>query len=324
MNWSWLFVLFSLFVYSGALASDRRDLRLPDEYELAGSSALGVLNTGAADASGTNAIQVNPALLVLDREYTVSASYHWPTEGRDYYRLGVVDGTTSRYAAAASYVGFQGKAEDSIGVWGRDSMVLRRASLGVAYPFKWFALGGSLYYVEGLTPKLGFQEVEDGMSIGIGAVAFLSRDIKLGLSAQNLNNSKVQSFAPRFVKAGFAWNVLDDVLSVNLDYRERERISSIEGSLTPIAGLDLDEADYKGFDVDEKMVFLGTKAKIYNLMKFAANYGASVEKDDPRKALAASLGVYQNQYSLVYTVSQPHLEYSDIQSALTLQVFMKI
>ena len=60
---------------------------------------MGAMNTGAAQVTGVDAVYVNPALLVLDREYSVTASYHWPTDGRDYYRLGVVDGKTSKYAA---------------------------------------------------------------------------------------------------------------------------------------------------------------------------------------------------------------------------------
>ena len=325
VKWSWTFIVgLSLLSQGVANASEKRDLRLPDEYELAGSSALGILNTGAAGASGVNAIQVNPALLVLNREYSVTASYHWPTEGRDLYRIGVVDGTTSRYAAAASVVGFQGDAEDSLAILGRDSRVLRRASLGVAYPFKWFALGGSLNYVEGLEPALGYQTVKDGLSLGVGAVAFLARSLKLGISAQNLNNSKVENFAPKYLKAGLSWTVVEKLLSFNLDYRERDRISLIEGSLSPIPGLDLDQQELKGLDGKEKMVFVGTKATVYNLMKFAANYGRSLEEEDERAAMSASLGVYQNQYSFVYTVSRPHMDYSDLQTALTLQVFMKI
>ncbi|SME90843.1 hypothetical protein [Pseudobacteriovorax antillogorgiicola] len=313
----------------GALSSPchgvERDFRIPDEYELAGSSTLGVMNAGVAQATGIDAIYINPALLVLDREYSVSASYHWPTEGRDYYRLGIVDGKTSQYAAGASYVGFQGDANDSfVDPLSRDSRVLKRASLGVAYPFRWFAVGIAGYYVEGLEPELEQQKVVDGLSLGVGAVAYLARSLRVGLSAQNLNNDKVQAFAPRFYKAGLSWDMIENLVSLHADYRQRERVKDFEGSLVAIPGLELDESSLKGLQSPEKMVFLGGKATVYNLLKVATNFGTTVGDDERRSSIAGSIGVYQKDYSFVYTVSQPHMNYSDLQSALTLQVFMKI
>ena len=160
--------------------------------------------------------------------------------------------------------------------------------------------------------------------MGVGAVALLSRNLKLGFSAQNINNKKVKNFSPRFYKLGVSWEVYPETLSVNLDYRRRSRIKDIEGSLDPIPGFELDSDSLRGLEFEEEMVYLGGKAKVYNLLRIDANYGMSLQKDDLRSSLSTSLGIYQNEYSFVYTLSQPYMEYSDLQSTISLQVFMKI
>ena len=124
---------------SDVLTAAPRDFRLPDEYELAGTSSSAVLNTGAAVAGGVDAIRVNPALLALKKTYSVSAGYLWPTSGREIYRLGVVDSTTSKYAAAFSYLGFKG-GNDPLETSTRDSQVLKRGSVAVAYPLQRVAI----------------------------------------------------------------------------------------------------------------------------------------------------------------------------------------
>ena len=101
-------------------------------------------------------------------------------------------------------------------------------------------------------------------------------------------------------------------------------MAEFEGAITPIPGLELDESALLGFENPEQMFIAGAVVRVYNLLKLSGNYGLAIDKGNDRSSVAGSVGIYQKEYSFIYTLSQPHLEYDDLQSALTLQVFMKI
>src|SRR5262245_51440873 len=63
--------------------------RIPAEYE--STSALGVaMNNGGYAANDPHAaVRANPALLSLEKQYSVSAGYHWPQSGREFYQASV-------------------------------------------------------------------------------------------------------------------------------------------------------------------------------------------------------------------------------------------
>lgn len=308
----------SLMVDTWALSA--RDFRIPSEYEQAGSSASGILNAGATEADAFSAVQINPALLVLNREYSLGAAYHWPDAGRNFYRVGVVDGVTSKYAAAATYTGFQEKAQGIESRFERDSLTVKRAALGIAYPLQNVAVGMSLYYLEGLSSDLEGGDDSKGVSLGFGAIAYLTKQIKLGGSVQNLNNGSIAELAPRFYRIGLSWDVVPE-WTIFGDIRRRDRIGQYEGD---IQGGSVSDLTGDGLSQDESMIFLGNKVKIYNLIRMEVVYGNSIDPEDKRRSLAAGLSLVQQSYSLKYTVSRPYLEYSDLHSAISLQIMMKM
>ena len=61
--------------------------RIPDEYESLGGHSLGFSNGAQAAVSGQASVRGNPAMLAMERKYTASASYHWPTMGREFIKL---------------------------------------------------------------------------------------------------------------------------------------------------------------------------------------------------------------------------------------------
>ena len=305
----------------GEVAKAERDLRIPNEYEQAGSTASGILSTGTTEADATSSIQVNPALLVLNREYSVGVAYHWPDRGRNFYKLSVVDGVTSKYAAAVTYTGFQEDADALSSQFLGDSLVTKRASIGLAYPFQHFALGINANYQEGVEPKGEYQEVVKGLSMGFGAVALITKSIKFGASVQNVNNKTVEDMAPRAYRLGLSWAVVPE-WTIYGDIRSRERVSSIEGPI-PQIGVGLD-AELGGLEDEELMAYLGNKVQIYNLVRLDFVYGSSLDPNDPRQSLSAGLGIHQKNYTFMYSLSKPYMEYDELHSAISLQILMKM
>src|SRR5690606_30326723 len=105
-------------------------------------------NAGVAALGGISAIRVNPGLLPLEPEYSISAGYYWPVQGRNYYQGGIVDAvTSSKIAAGVSFTGFSDDYEKD--PFERDSPINRRVAIGVAHAFKKVSLGISGQYVNG-------------------------------------------------------------------------------------------------------------------------------------------------------------------------------
>ena len=323
MKFALVTVFCSIFANASAFA-EARELRIPGEYDQGGSSARGMLNVGTTEADGITAIQVNPAILALTDEYSVGVSYHWADLGRDYYRAGVVDAVTSKVAAGFSYTGFQEDPEDRfLSIETRDSSALKRASLGLAYPTKFLALGVSAYYTEGVEDGIAGKEVVKGLSLGLGLAGYILPNVKFGVSSQNLNNQKVAELAPRFIRVGVSWDVVPEWL-LFLDYRDRQRVNTIEGEIAAIPGLGINDEELKGYETSEKMVFLGSRMTVYDLIRIEAVYGSSVEPDDDRSSFSAGIGIHQKNYSFSYAIANSYLEYSDLQSAISLQVHMSL
>lgn len=313
---------FSLSCFGGLEASER-DFRIPGEYEQVGSSAFGLLGVGVTDADGVTAIGVNPGLLALSEEYSVAASYSWADLGRDFYQLGVVDAVTSKYSAAFSYTGFQEKPDALEALRERDSLAAKRASVAIAYPLKQLAIGGSLSYVEGVEANTTTQDVYKGLSLGVGIVGYLLPNIRFGLSAQNLNNTAIDQVAPRSYRAGISWAVVPE-WKLSLDYKDRQRITSIEGEIEALAGLDLSESDRRGLSDSEKMLYLGSQIQFFDLLHMQVAAGQSVDEERLRQSGAFGLGIKQQKYAFFYTIAKRNQGYADLNSALTLHVFMKI
>ncbi|MEI6399609.1 MAG: hypothetical protein WCO71_12645 [Pseudomonadota bacterium] len=94
-------------LYAGAPA-------VPEEYESTGGQSLAFGGSVATGLGGASAIRANPALMALEKEYSINGAYHWPTAGRDFYQVGVVDGKTSPIAAGFTYTGAQDNINSEI------------------------------------------------------------------------------------------------------------------------------------------------------------------------------------------------------------------
>ena len=204
--------LLSLYLFLGPCLfakALKRDFRIPDEYEAVGGNALGFANTASVAFSDVSSVRSNPGMLALESQYSVSAGYHWPTEGRDFYQAGVVDTKTSTVAAGFSFTGFQDDLDrGSYDFSERDALTEKRLALAVAYPLKFLSVGFGGQYVRGAVWDDGEFVTKKGPTLNLGAVGLLTKTIRIGASAENLNNRKVEALSPRVFRGGIAWLIL--------------------------------------------------------------------------------------------------------------------
>lgn len=303
--------------------AQERDLRLPAEFEALSDRGLGLNNMATAGLQGPGSIRVNPSLLALEREYSVSASYNWTPTGRDFYQLGVVDGSTANFAAGLLYTGFQDSYEHGAFLMQRDSPVLKRASLGLAYPLAKFAIGMSGNYVETRLDE-GFESrVVKSVALGGGMVAFLNPSLRIGAAVENLNNRRIQTVAPTTYRIGLDWAPFGEDAHFYFDYRHRQRVTELEGPVSAIPGLPLDPSELAGFSDPERMLFAGALLRIYGVVRATASYGHALSSDD-RRSLAASIGLQQQGFSISYSIARPYLDRSEQLNSLSLTMLLNI
>ena len=301
-----------------SVAGETLSRRIPDEYEAVGGPATGLGNTGAAALGGISGVRINPAILPLEDQYSVNAGYNWPTSGRDFYQLGIVDTTTSKsIAAGVSYTGFSDEYQkDAIERIGTDAPIHRRATLALAHAFDKFSIGLSGQFVAGYNEA---GEVLKGTGMGLGVAALLTPTIRLGAAGENLSNRKIDSIAPRTLRAGMAYLTLGGSVSLNLDYRQRMRVAAFEGEL-PLLLVDDVSADVPYTD-EERMVFGSFTAKIYDVLRLMGAYGQAVSSDK-RRTLAGGVGLVHQGFSLSYNVIRPYLPSLKTHSAVQLSLMV--
>ena len=227
-----LFVFCFLCVWGGhvSFASDENPdhLRIPDEFEAIGGHALGLGHGGMAAISGLSSIRANPAMLAMTKQYSVVGGYHWPTYGRNFYQVGVVDSNTSNLAAGLIYNGFMDGPEDSFEGLDRqfDSPVKSRISLGFAGTSQLLAFGVSGSFVTAVSTEGSELKETKGLTLGLGVVGLLTPAIRFGLSAENLNNKEVAFVAPRTYRAALAYTL--ERVTLHLDWKRRDRVDGFE------------------------------------------------------------------------------------------------
>ena len=315
--------LFILYFFLGPCLfakSSKPDYRIPDEYEATGGNALGFANSGSVAFSDVSSVRANPGMLALESQYAVSAGYNWPTNGRDFYQAGVVDTKTSKFAAGFSFTGFQDDLEkSSYDFEDRDALTEKRLALAVAYPLKFLSVGLGGQYVRGAIWEDGEFETKKGPTLNVGAVGLLTKTIRVGVSAENLNNRKVEALAPRVYRGGIAWLILGGDVSLNLDYRNRQRISFFESD----PSIDRSESLNNGYSRSEQLVVGSFSTRLYNLLRIYGAYGEAFSEDKRRLASMGIALVNQN-FSISYNVSRPYLEYSQLHSSLNLSLILQI
>jgi hypothetical protein len=311
-----------------ALASDLSLVgQIPDEYESTSGHGIAMNNAGYASNDGASAIRANPALLALQKQYTVTAGYHWPTVGRDYYQAAVVDSQTSPVAAGVSYTGFSTDYEyfrenNQASLY--DSPLIRRGALGVAQSFGRLALGVGGVFVESRPTWSDRvrQTREDqnirGVGLNLGLAAPLSTELSLGASVENVSNNKIKEYAPRTIRAGMAYSFTKMVVGF-LDLRQRDRVAAFESSKK----IDPDQVESPSTPdalAPERLVIASFSAHLQDVLRLVGSYAQSLTDD--RRSLAGGLAVVSKNFSLSYTVAQPYMKLRTAHQAVTLSLDM--
>lgn len=298
-------------------ADDSIDRRIPDEYESVGGHALGLGNSGVAALGGPSAVRMNPGLLPLEPQYSVSLGYHWPSFGRNFYQGGVVDSVTSSVAAGVMYTGFNDSFKDERWAGERDAQTEKRLSLAVAKAFRKVALGLSGQWINGFE-SIGMEsEHRKGATFGFGLAGLFTEKIRFGASVENLGNDDVAMIAPQTTRAGIAFLMMGGNFSTHLDYRQRQRIPAIEGA-PPQIGSDPSDG---GFEESEKMLVGSFSARIYDVVRLLGAYGQAIS-EDARQSVSGGVGLVHERFSLSYDVSRPYLSEKKVHHAVNLNFMM--
>lgn len=299
--------------------------QIPDEYESTSGHGTAMNNAGFASNDGATAIRANPALLALQKQYTVTAGYHWPTAGRDYYQAAVVDSQTSPVAAGVSYTGFSNDYEyfrENTEASPYDSPLVRRGAVGVAQSFGRLSLGVGATYIESRPTwaerlRQGPEEKNiRGLGLNLGLAAPLSESFSLGASVENVSNTKIKEYAPRTIRAGLAYSFTKMVIGF-LDVRQRDRVAAFESGKK----IDLDASSGAETALaPERMIIASFSAHLQDVFRLVGSYAQSLTDD--RRSLAGGVAVVSKNFSLSYTVAQPYMKRSTAHQAVTLSLDM--
>lgn len=303
---------------------------VPEEYESTGGQSLAFGGSVVSGIAGASAIRANPALLAVEKEYTVNGSYHWPTAGRDYYQLGVVDGKTSSVAAGFTYTGamdnYQGisssklqQSPSSSPGLSKDTPIQRRAGLAFALPLGKLFVGAGASYVEARPPAESLTE-EDSAKVkafttGFGLAGYLTPALRFGISAENLANRKIQYAAPTFYRAGASY-FFGEVASVHLDYRRREAVSLYEG-LAPSFTM-ASESSANSATGAESLLNASASVKVYDLLRLVAATGQTRSEGHSATRIAGGLALVNRKFNFSYQALRPDLTAEAVHHALSL------
>ncbi|MCX6129358.1 MAG: hypothetical protein NTX25_09890, partial [Proteobacteria bacterium] len=187
-----------------------------------------------------------------------------------------------------------------------------------------FSLGFAAHYVEAENPDVlnaGEDQSLKGIALGVGLVALLNKQIRVAASLENFNNRRVAAVAPKAARVGIAWDDPGSNLTAHLELRQRDRSKTLE---LPIPGLDgLTLASEEISDKPEKMALGSLQVKTFDMLKFFAGYGRTLESGE-REIAGGGLGIFQKSFSFSYAASKNFPNATDWQSSLHLSLTMKI
>lgn len=328
--YAFLFTLFTSTLIPSIAFSVDIDRRVPNEYETEGGHSLGFGNSGVAATGGLAAIRINPGMLPLETKYDVSAGYNWPTAGREFYQVGVVDSRTSKIAAGLIYTGFTGKY-DLETADEKDSPVERRGTLAIGKAIGTISAGIGVQYLEAFNI---FNTAEEnskikGTSIGGGFAGLLTPSLRFGASVENLANKKIKDFAPATIRAGIAYLFANGNFSTHLDFRQRERvfendsdfdIDAYSFKMTAEEKAEVQsevDKENKKYENPERMMIASVSAKVYDMIRILGGYGTTIMGPE-RSTLSGGLAIVHGNTSFSYTTSKPYLNKPSSQQALNL------
>jgi hypothetical protein len=308
---------------------------VPEEYESTGGQSLAFGGSVVTGLGGASAIRANPALMSLEKEYSVNGAYHWPTAGRDFYQVGVVDSKTSSVAAGFTYTGaqdnYQGLSSQDgtrdstsnrpevVGL-SKDSPVVKRASLAFALPVGKVFLGAGGSFVEARSPTEALMEDSNarvkGFTMGFGLAGHLTDALRIGISAENLANKKVQYAAPTFYRAGASY-FMGGLASIHLDYRRREAVPMYEGRA---ASFTLDGTDDGRTATIGAENFLNASAsvRIYDLLRVIMATGQVRSAEQSATRVAGGLALVNQNFNFSYQALKPSMAEDAVHHALSL------
>ncbi len=289
---------------------------VPEEYEVSGTSAIGMGFGGVAATSGINAVRTNPALMSSGKEYSAGAGYHWPTAGREFYQAGIVDSKTSTVGAGVNYTSFmndyKSKADQSF--W-FDSPVRRRIAVGLSYALPQIALGINGQYIEGFAPDFTEESnllTKKGWTMGGGASGVIA-GVRVASSVENTANKKVQEFAPTIYRIGASFPLTSEI-TINADYRNRQRIARFEGEVLSVTSLSsAADAPPPPSLAREQLGIVSVNAAPHPNLRLSAGYAQSFADQDfkKRRMLGAGVAIVGQKASLSYQLARPHAEETD-------------
>ena len=297
-------------------------LDIPDEYRTVGGRGTALGHSATVANNGVGSIVLNPAMLAIDRDYQLSLGYNWPTSGREFYQVGVIDGKTSKVAAGILYTGFRESFDAGRFLHQElDSPIKRRGVLALAMAVGKMSLGINGQYLEGyhfpnsVNGLLGLvdashvyqsqePEVIRGISAGLAAALVLSPTLRIGASVNNLANRKVANFAPRTVRAGVAYvATANGEVTIHADYLHRQRLALFANKTT-------------------QMATVSCSVLAYDVIRVLAAYGQSLI--DERQELSAGLALTSDRMSISYGLRQPLPSTEAMQQSVNLSVTISI
>ena len=293
-------------------------LDIPDEYRTVGGRGTALGHSATVANNGVSSIVLNPAMLAIDRDYQLSLGYSWPTSGREFYQVGVVDGKTSKV-----YTGFrEGFDAERFLHEELDAPIRRRGVLALAMAVGKVSLGINGQYLEGyrfqdsVNGLLGLvdsahvyrsqdHEVIRGISAGLAVATVLSPTLRIGASLNNLANRKVADFAPRTIRAGVSYiATANGEVTVHADYLHRQRLALFDSKTT-------------------QMATVSCSILVYDVIQVLAAYGKSLAEE--RQELSAGLALSNDRMSISYGLRQPLPETTEaMQQSVNLSLTVSI
>ena len=296
--------------------------RIPEEYEAIGGHALGLGNGGAVALPEVSSVRANPAMLAMQKQYTMTGGYHWPTSGRDFYQVGVVDSKTSPIAAGLNYTGFLENYKDFIETRGQsfDSSIDSRLSVGLAKVVEKLSVGVSAGMVSAFKRVDGKIVKVKGTTFGLGVAGLMTKWLRFGVSAENLSNRSVENYAPKTYRVGAALMSFGGNFTMHLDLRRRERVQGfefdIDNRLYSSSSGTVDTIEEKRAPEDSAVASFSVR--VYDLVRLLGSYTQILESD--RSAVSGGVALVQDEYSLSYNVSNSNLAQSGIHSNVNVNV----
>lgn len=255
------------------------------EADTTGGYSLGI-GGGVAVSGSAHSVTVNPALMSYFREYAMDFGYAWPEFGREFYTISVIDSMTSDVAVGAAYTGFKEKFKTDAPDADRDTVANQRIALGFAKGFAGFSLGFAGQYVRKFDRRRE-QELARLM-MTFGGSANLSRNLRVGVSAENFGNKDFVDTNPQRYRLGLSALLLGGNVSTQLEGLIKERVPESVGAKT------------------ERESWLTGSAivRVRNVVRVLGFYSHDFDSQRKQSRYGGGIGIGHKLYSINYMLAR--------------------